>query len=618
MTPRARPARVSAPGSVHPAPRLPRLFADPLAWLAALPVALLVARLAGAPLGEPVADDFGFLRSLQVMHARHLFDGGGLPTFWRPLSRQLYYSVLGPLMLTHPLWVSALHAAMLAGAAMLLFGAFREAVGRRTALAIAGFPLLAEGARALIAWPANMQDVGAYFLTALAFYLLSRGRWVASFAALLAALLCKEVAVVAVALVPILPSAMLGRARFDRRRLALGSLVVLVLWGAGYVLALQWGGARFPQDLIDTPEARAAGPVARFLWSLRWSLGDVLSLAGVPEAWVLPLGGTAASLAVLGLGVGMWRGPRGALLASGAWGALWFLAVVGLHTSLYPYWTPSRTLFAMLGLGIGGIPVLAAAHRTLPLALVVLRAWIVLACPSPPPGIALQMEDTGGRSYLGQLVRVQRLAAGVREELARGPALPAGARVVQRNFPRLVEASLWPREMLVVCTRDTSARWVKFDEWRRDPTARVDAVLEFQPRGARSIVRVEPGAMRALFAGLSVLRDHRTDEALVLLATADSLQRDRDARVFLATVAGKRALVLLDRRDAGAEAEARRALAMDADNLDAWLALAEVRLGAGRVDESLAALDSLLARRPDDAQGLELLARATAPPVAKP
>ena len=56
----------------------------------------------------------------------------------------------------------------------------------------AGFPLLMESARMLIAWPSNFQDLGAMLFMALALHQAAGARLAGAIAALVAALLCKE------------------------------------------------------------------------------------------------------------------------------------------------------------------------------------------------------------------------------------------------------------------------------------------------------------------------------------------------------------------------------------------------------------------------------------------
>src|ERR1041385_5897536 len=82
----------------------PRTSRDPWQWLPLFAAVPLLVHAAGAPLGEPFADDFFFLRRIVVPSPRPWLDGGGSPVFWRPLGRQAYFAALGPWMVADP-WV---------------------------------------------------------------------------------------------------------------------------------------------------------------------------------------------------------------------------------------------------------------------------------------------------------------------------------------------------------------------------------------------------------------------------------------------------------------------------------------------------------------------------------
>src|SRR5207249_8502584 len=118
----------------------PPWWRDRWAWLTGLAVIPLMARAWGAPFGEPVAEDFDFLHRALFDRSWHLLDGGGSQAYWRPLSLQLYYRAFGPLMLSHPGAVAALHALALALAALLLYRALRSAWSGPLACAAASFP----------------------------------------------------------------------------------------------------------------------------------------------------------------------------------------------------------------------------------------------------------------------------------------------------------------------------------------------------------------------------------------------------------------------------------------------------------------------------------------------
>src|SRR5262249_46832244 len=80
VRPHAAPIAKPA-GFVAPAPPLWR---DRWALVTALGVVPLLVRSIGAPLGEPVAEDFDFLRRSLFGGMGTLLDGGGSTAFWRP------------------------------------------------------------------------------------------------------------------------------------------------------------------------------------------------------------------------------------------------------------------------------------------------------------------------------------------------------------------------------------------------------------------------------------------------------------------------------------------------------------------------------------------------------
>src|SRR6266516_4442084 len=89
--PQRAPRAAAAPPRSAPAtpPRpAPPLVRDPWAWASALAVLPLVLHSWGAPLGEPVADDFDCLHRALFVRGLPLFDGYGSAFYWRPLSRQ--------------------------------------------------------------------------------------------------------------------------------------------------------------------------------------------------------------------------------------------------------------------------------------------------------------------------------------------------------------------------------------------------------------------------------------------------------------------------------------------------------------------------------------------------
>src|SRR5690349_5889450 len=235
-------------------PWLRRAWSDPWAWAPLLAVLPLLMASGGAPLGEPLAGDFYFLRRVIFPGPRPLLDGGGSPVFWRPLARQVYFGALGPLVLDHPGWIVALHALLLGVAGVLLYRALRPRWSGAAAAAAASFPVLVESARMLIGWASFFQDVGAFFFAALAVYQASRSRLAATLASLLAALLCKEIAVAAALVIPWMPGGASHSAR-QRLRWAAATAALLLVWGAGYLAVVRHAHLRFEHEADAAPLA---------------------------------------------------------------------------------------------------------------------------------------------------------------------------------------------------------------------------------------------------------------------------------------------------------------------------------------------------------------------------
>src|SRR5207244_5316067 len=140
---------------------------------------------------------------------------------------QLYYLTLGPLIMTHPRAVSAIHVALLALTAFLLYRVLRRAWPGPRAAAAASFPLLAESTRTLISWPSHFVDLGSLLFAVIALHEASRRRMVTSLIALLASLLCKELAVATALLIPFMPQ---GGDRRERTRWGIAYAGVTAAW----------------------------------------------------------------------------------------------------------------------------------------------------------------------------------------------------------------------------------------------------------------------------------------------------------------------------------------------------------------------------------------------------
>ena len=164
----APPAPVTVPAT------RPDLLRDP--WLLALLAALvvLVVRTLGAPLGEPVADDFDHLHHVLFADSGSWFDGGGSVSFWRPLAYQGWYGLWHGVILTHPAWLSVVHLLLLALATLLLYDLARDRLPGPTAAAVAAFPLGLEATRALLIVPVHIVDLGLIVASVVALHAAAR------------------------------------------------------------------------------------------------------------------------------------------------------------------------------------------------------------------------------------------------------------------------------------------------------------------------------------------------------------------------------------------------------------------------------------------------------------
>ena len=164
-------------------------------------------------------------------------------------------------------------------------------------------------------------------------------------------------------------------------------------------------------------------------------------------------------------------------------------------------------------------------------------------------------------------------------------------------------------------------RWVSFSEFRSHPDLAVATIVEYQLGMEPQVALVRPAAMRSLLATDEEIARSAFPEALDALGRAERLQDDRGARVFLSTVAGRRAICLaaLDRA-VDAEREASRALSLWPEEQDAGHVLPLLLARRGRYDAAEVLLDSLLARRPDDAEAAmlrEQVRAARTPPAPR-
>ncbi len=616
-----RPARASrdkrSPAATRLEPEAPaggRPLAgwkDPWALLTLAGVLPLVIHSLGAPLGEPVAEDFDFLHPALFARSWTLLDGGGSSAFWRPLAHQIYYRALAPLILSHPGAVAAIHALLLAGAGLLLYRALRPAWAAPLACAAAVFPLLAESTRTLLAWPSHFVELGVFLFSALALHEASRRRLATALTALLAALLCKELAVVTAALLPWVPAAERRPLR-DRVRWALAVSLLVAAWATVYLAVRRHAGLQLPMGLEHDPGLLATPIPTRLAWALRNSLLAIFGLNRISGAWSLAgeiaVGSLLAAAAIV---FAASRGARARLrsrLPWMGWGFGWFLLASTVLTTIYPLWQPNRSQFGSVGLGVGLNAALAAAHPALAVGLMATRLALFAASPGPPSRVTREAPETGAFIDFERITRLQRLMRETRTVLrARFPTLPPGTLVGWHYMPWNAEYAFGGSKALEIWYRDTTLHWVSFPEFCRRPGLRVAALLEFQPYREPQMAFVDPAAMWAYLRALDLESAGRPSEALLELARSDSLQKDPGAQIFAGMVASERSLALLQlERPVEAEREARRGGSLWPENISWHYVLASLLYARGDLDEAAAHVDSALSLDPGESELLRL------------
>jgi len=566
-------------------------------------------------MGEPVAEDFDFLYRALLQGTGSLFDGGGSQSFWRPIPHQLYYALLGRAIVAAPGVVTALHLALLALAAALWYRTLRLGWPGPLAAAAASFPLLAESTRTIAGWPTQFVDLGLYLFTALAVHETARRRLPSALAALLAALLCKEVAVVTAALLPLLPVG--PRGRRQRVRWAAGTAGVVAAW-ALVSFAVRHNAHLVLPQLTRTPEALATPFLARLVWAVGASLKAIASLTLLPGPRDAPV--TCVLLLLLGIAgvvLAMSRSAGARFVRQApwlAWGLAWFLLASASLTPVYPSWQPNRSQFGSAGLGVAAAGVLGAIHPAMAGALVAVRLGALALAPGAVRTVEEKAPESGAFMDYARLTRLQRFMRDTRQLLLHHyPTLPHGAIVVQENLPHSLEYAFGGDHALRVWYADSTLHWMRFDVFRAHLDTTVTVIVQGEPGHSPEVALVEPDAVRELFHAQPLVGAHRFPEVLVLLDRADAAQRDTSAVQYWVTSWTWRAYAyaMVGRAPEG-EALAERALALGRTDVLARQVLALALAQQGRSHQAFAHLDTLDLIAPGDATTRSLRAQIEA------
>ena len=588
-----------------PIPPAPRLFRDPWAWVSVLALVPLVLHSLGAPLGEPVADDFDHLHYALFSPRHSWLDGGGSVSFWRPLAYQGYFGLLARRLITSPWVVVMLHTTLLGIAVFLLYRTARRHMPGAWAAAAASFPVLTESARALIAVPIHFVDVGLIVFSALALQQAAARRFGPSLLALGAALLCKETAVATALLLPWLPRSR-PRGVADRAAWIAGSAAVTIVWGLVYLTVRSEQGLMLPRGLESGLGALPATWMERGRWALAGTVRAMLSLplAGSRRDVAAALG---VSLILIAAAVRFARSAKArARFARVApiviAGSLWWAAATAPLVAVYPIWSPQRVVFASIGAGAALAATLGAAQPALLGWLVAARLALFSLAPAPPARVTMLPPSTGAFIDFEKLVRLQRLMAGTRRLLQSShPTLPHGSRVTMLHPPFLASYAFGRDKALQIWYRDTSLRWLRYEDFRDHPELDLAAVVTYEPEGDPQMLPVSTESMRHYLVAGKLVRREAWQAAFDELALADSAQTERGAHTYLGRISGRRAFCWLGLgRPVEGEREARRGLALWPDGSDARYTLASVMAFTGRRRQARAQLDTLLRLYPND------------------
>ena len=591
------------------------LWRDPWAWLVALLVWPLLFAARGVPLGEPIADDLRFLYQSQLERRLDLLGGGGSPHYWRPLSRQIYYMLIGPFAVDHPGAVAALQAGLLAAAGVLLYRALRPAWPAYAAAGAGSFAVAIEAARELVTWSSCAQDLLALLFGTAMLHALSRGRPRMALAWLACALFSKETAIAFGVAMPLWPALVTrdGAPATSRGRLRLAAAAAaeLALWW----LLHEWASHRAGQIPPPRDGTVSAGMAARALWAVRGVFLDALSARnpGAPtSAWVpLVVLSILAIAALVGLGTRGGRARLHSALPWLGWAAVWSGLATAPLTAFMPFWSSHRAVIPAMGLGVALTALLQVLGPAGPGLVTALRLAALLASPR----ISERIGSAGSNVEFDfdRLGSLQRLAHEVRSVVLRAyPRLPHGARITRNQWPRMSMFAFEDPMAFRLWYRDTTLQVLGMGAVREHPLDRLDVAVEFEPHRTRQVGLITPRALKSVLLAADSLRSGRAAVAEALLRNFEHEQADTNAAVFMATAMSVRGGALLElRRDEEAAAALQRSLAYYPRDANAHRLLAEYHRLNGRPLQAMIELQRHLTLFPDDVEVRRALAEIT-------
>lgn len=590
----------AAPESPVPASRR-REWPWPVA--VALSVLPLCWACRGAPFGVAIADEYDHLHWLLFSPSWNPFDAMGSPFYWRPVGRQLYYALTGPLFLSAPWLLSVLHGILLAAVGIVVYRVARRALPPAAAAAAATFPILSEPARALLVSP-NGEMLLAIVGSALAVHEASRGRIATAVGASLAALLSHGAALPVLAA---LPAIAWHRERRGAAvaRWGLAAAAVAGLWVGGHLLGRERGTLLAAGGSLDPAQMVGFGR------ALALSAAALLNLEDLPVAYAR-LCASGVALVFAAGAVILWRdrsaGRRRAVPWAAAAGAAGWSLLGTVPLALVSDWNGWRTPLTGLWLGIAAFGILWRARPWLAGAFLVLRLAALLAAAPAPAGSSGTLPETVSRFGFARLVRLQQYVEALHTTLAQDPPGPGGIVYLSHAPENFAFATAGDRALQV---------------WFRDPRMELSYITRYEPRTGprpRRFVRFDPAR-----GGFVVLPDALVDaivEGEEALARGEAAAaRQALARALLIARPGVHDMVRVELETnfglaayrSGDTATARRAwqaaLRIDPAHRGAALNLAAWSANRGEFRDARRLTEAVLARSPGDPLALYYLAR---------
>lgn len=584
-------------GRPHPRDLHAAAFAGALS--AALAVLFWTCR--GARLGAPVMDDYMFMHTLRF-RPLDVFGPVALNPYWRPISRQVYYLLLGPSMVDHH-WVPVVvHAGLFAALALLLYRITSPWIGSGAAIVVATFPLLSEPARVLLSWPSCAQPLLAMTFAALALHeALADRRWTAAAAGLAAALSYEQ------ALLVFVPVAYVAWSRrgAGRRHVWVPAAAAALLLGAGEWIARGHGAGLFGPALAGDHEISPASQIAVSLAGQFSLLENTPVLRAVLAMGYVVVG----AIAVIG---GVSHGARARIaraLPLILGGGAWFVAgtaALAIGSGALCAW---RSMLPGLGLALALTAWLGAVSPWLPAALCAVRLAGLLMAPVVPPGVEGRPPETRLAESFIKISRLQRVVDSAREAVrGSGYSFPRGARIRYWSRPAMVGAGFARQEAIHVWLDDSTATWSWLDNLEQPH----DLVLAFNAGVPSPAVVLRPEALEAY--RLAMIAQQAGDAAREdsLVAAALALQRPA-ADAFsdeLVRVASRLAFARGDLARADSLNRVSWNLGGESPDHDAMVAMLALR--RGRFELARAPAQRCLALAPGNREASEVLRRLSA------